>query len=478
MLRASMKAFCSCWLILGVGIYAYASLVGTSHATPISIANPSFEKDKSGETAPLGWTIFGEGGISIAQLDKNLYTAPVAGLDGHNVCSWSGAGSGGIRQVLTARLLADTTYKLSMATGTRPGTAPFGGYRVELSTVSGVPILSWDGVGRNPAPIGQFTMTSRSVTTGSQPSGLGERLQISISRPPGHDGGYLDIDDIRLTAVPDRVSHERGPIDVFLVAGQSNAHSWGVDAAQLSKGNRHYAEAPSTLALLAYMQKNRPDPLYSIGSPAHLSIQGAGFGNCDGFGPELSAGTDLAESLKKPIALLKYTVGTAGLITNFRKEGPADPNPANHLYEPMIEFFKTSIQQLREQGYTPRVRALFWLQGESDSGDVRSAMGYAKAISLFISDLRGDLEAPEMKVFLTGLNANTVALGTRPDVIAVFNQGMADIHQSDASVYYISVDDIKTGFADDIHYSADQSIDIGQRWARAYLATQVNTVQP
>jgi len=474
-----MKGFYFFWLIFGIGVYASTSLVGTSHATPILIANPSFEKDKSGDTEPSGWTVFGEGGIGLVEADKDLYTAPVAGFDGHKVCSWSGPGSGGIRQVLTARLSAGTTYKLSLATGTRPGTAPFGGYRVELSTASGVPILSWDGVGRNPAAAGQFAITSRSVTTGRQPPGLGERLQISICRPPGHDGGYLDIDDIQIAAVPDRASRDRGPIDVFLVAGQSNAHGWGVDAAQLSASYRHYADAPSPQALLAYMQKNRPDPLYSIGSPARLSTQGAGFGgNCDGFGPELSAGTDLAELLKKPVALLKYTVGTAGLITNFRKEGPADLNPANHLYGPMLEFFKKSIQQLRDQGYTPRVSALFWLQGESDSGDLRSAMGYAKAIAQFISDLRGDLQAPEMKAFLTGLNANTVALGTRPDVIAVFNQGMADMHQSDARIYYISVDDIKTGFVDDIHYSADQSIDVGQRWARAYLATQANSARP
>lgn len=464
------KSFSRLLIAVGFG-FKIASLVGAAYAEPVIIINSSFENAKVGEAKPSGWSVFGDGGTGSVTSSDAHYAARAKGVVSDQVCSWSGPGTGGIRQVLAARLLADTTYTLSLKTGTRPDVSPFGGYRIELSTVSGVPILSWDGVGRNPSPAGQFTATRRSVSTGSHPAGLGEHLQISISRPPDHEGGYLDIDDIQLTATPDRPTEKRGEIDVFLVAGQSNAHGWGVDVAQLSADNRHYADSPSPNALLAYMQKNRPDPLYSVGSPAQLSTQGAGFGgNVDGFGPELSVGSDLAEGLKKPIAVLKYTVGSAGLITNFRKYGAADPNPANHLYGPMIEFFQRSLQQLRDQGYTPRLRALFWLQGESDSGDARSALGYAKAIAQFISDLRSDLGTPGMKVFLTGLNANTVALGTRPDVIKVFNDGLAGLGQGDPDVHYVSVDDIKAGFVDDIHYSADQTIDIGQRWARAYLA--------
>ena len=59
---------------------------------------------------------------------------------------------------------------------------------------------------------------------------------------------------------------------------------------------------------------------------------------------------------------------------------------------------------------------------------------------------------------------------TTGEAVAKVNRGMKDLAGQDPLVHFVSTGDITKGFADPIHYSADQEISIGQRWAKAYRA--------
>jgi len=368
---------------------------------------------------------------------------------------------GGFSVASKLTLTSNTTYRLAVGVGTRRS-GNFGGLDFKVETLSGNQLGEWIGANRNFVAPGGFADFSRSFTTGPNPPRDGEKLRITISQPKGAPvNAYTDVQNIRLTATRAANPHFGGqPIDVLIVAGQSNAHGWGSDASQLSVENQRYAVSPNPLALLAYKERNLPDPLDNTGTFATLSPQGPGFaGGFNGFGPELAVGTDLADSSQKPVAIIKYAIGSAGLNLNFKKS-------ANLLYPTFTAFVAAAQQQLREQDFVPTLRAVFWLQGETDVALTPEL--YAKNVTDLVHDLRQDLHAPNLEFFLTEINANMPAWRSKSQAVAVVNQAMVDLGKQDPLVYFIPTADLTNGFADAVHYSANQEISIGQRWAKAY----------
>jgi len=334
---------------------------------------------------------------------------------------------------------------------------------------------SGPGANRNFTAPGTFGTTARRFTTGANPPGLGEVLRVVIEQPvPAFANRYLDVDDVNLTADTAAVRPVGTPIDVLIVSGQSSSHGWQSNAAALNSNNRHYADTPPANALLAYKENGLGDPLYNTGSLAQLSTQGPGFaGIFDGFGPELSLGGDLASRLPHKVAFVKFSVGAAGLDNHFKKS-------VNFLYPLLVQQVTSALAQMRAQGFAPELKGLFWLQGETDAGstgfDQNDAPDYGANITRFVSDLRADLNAPALKFYLTEINKNMPLLLACPLGVQQVNDGMRNLASSDPNVKFITTSDITGGFADVIHYTADQTIDIGQRWAKAYVPPAVEPV--
>ncbi|MBT2746341.1 MULTISPECIES: sialate O-acetylesterase [unclassified Lysobacter] len=457
---------------------AAALAASPAPAAEVAVVNPSFEQDSfAGEftvtNAVSGWRALGESGQRGLLAPETpgiqtFYSGATPGVDGNNIeFHWNG--QSGIEQVLTERLQANTRYTLTVASGTRNGGAgAFGRYDIRLTTQTGKPVVSWSGASRNLAAPGAFADTGRDFETGANPPGLGERLRIELRGSPLANT-YVDLDNVRLTATPVAARPAAMPIDVFIVSGQSNSQGWGANSARLSAANRHYADAPDPRALLGYRQHLLGDALASIGSMAQLDTQGSGFhGNYDGFGPELALGSDYAVGSDKPVAIIKYAVGMAGLAQNFVKTGAS----ATPLYPTLIQHIHAMLAELRGQGYAPTLRAMFWLQGESDAL-FGTGSGYGANLSRFMADVRADVQAPQLRFYLTQINPNMpsfAAPAARTGMQQV-NDGMVQAADADPQrVFYVRTDDIGAGFADDTHYSADQTIDIGRRWAARYLS--------
>ena len=452
-------------------------------ANLVSITNPSFEVDPiAGPNAPLfefrgaaptGWVYSGEAGQGLLAPDAsepnpfyNGFTPGYSGSKAHFSYTLSTAGVPTLSQNLSATLQANTTYGLSVQIGNRSNSDNWGGYHIALKTTSGTLVGEWVGANNNLAPFGQFARTARKFTTGNNPPGLGQALQVVIEQPNlNATGRYLEIDDVLLTADPAPARPAGTPIDVMIVSGQSNAQGWQANVAALNSGNRHYADTPSPNAFIAYKQNAFGQPLYISGSLGQLSSLGAGFaGNFDGFGPELSTGTDLAGRLPNKVAVIKFASGGASLDNHFKKT-------ANVLYADLMATVNGGLAQLTAQGFAPTVKGFFWLQGETDAlgggTDATDAAAYGANITQFVADVRADLGVPTLKFILTQINPNMPALQNQPGVTLV-NQGMQNLATSDANVKYVPTSDITSGFADAIHYNGNQAITIGQRWADAY----------
>jgi len=446
--------------------------------TFVPIVNPNFDVDTiTGGNAPAyqivtptGWTAIGTNPNNLIGLinaaNSTSYPATVTGSSSPNAFfsfSSDGNANPGVSQTLTTLLNSNTTYTLSVQVGNR-NSGTWGGYHILLETTNGTVVGDWVGVYTSVAAPGTFATTAKSYTTGPNPPGLGQPLVIVLEQAVPAAGSYSDFDSVSLVATPAAPRAQGAPIDVYVCSGQSNCHGWYANVASLSPANLHYANAPDARALDAYQCALVGAASYSTGSMGQLAPEGAGHvSNFTGFGPELSAGSDLAARFGRPLAVIKFASGGANLDTQFRKA-------ANYLYPLMLTKITNSLQQLTAQGYTPTLKGFFWLQGETDAG--ANPTTYTNDIAQFVSDLRSDLQVTNLEFVLTEINSNMPNFAAQQTGVAQVNGGMLALVNSDPNVKYVTTHDITNGFADNaVHYTADQTVTIGQRWAAAYTVT-------
>lgn len=107
--------------------------------------------------------------------------------------------------------------------------------------------------------------------------------------------------------------------------------------------------------------------------------------NVSRFGPEVG----IAEKISvldpiKPVYIIKFAYGGTTLTTNWRS--PSSKNTGN-LYQKGLEFILEQLGKLEREDLYPVVKAVCWMQGESDStsNDYNS---YKKLEENFVKDLR------------------------------------------------------------------------------------------
>ena len=110
------------------------------------------------------------------------------------------------------------------------------------------------------------------------------------------------------------------------------------------------------------------------------------------FGPEVGMAEVLSEAYpEETVFILKYTMSGYSLHYHWLCAGQR-----GSIYEACMAFLTTRLDYLREQGYDPRVEAICWMQGESDTTNFKASHYYDNQVA-FAAYLREDLSsyAPE-----------------------------------------------------------------------------------
>lgn len=194
-------------------------------------------------------------------------------------------------------------------------------------------------------------------------------------------------------AISSSVMVGKEKIDVYLVAGQSNAVGIGI----VNNIPRTFKVDTSVLFYHSkYLNQGQGADCWRELSPASVRKEW--------FGVELSFGTSLKKYFPdREIALIKHA--TSG--TNLYEEW----NPGNRKgekrgveYEKWLNTVRQSMKLLEEKGYEPVVRAMVWQQGEADARDIagmENSRKYGENLRNFINAVREELDAPEM-LFIYG----------------------------------------------------------------------------
>lgn len=200
----------------------------------------------------------------------------------------------------------------------------------------------------------------------------------------------------------------RGPVKVFILAGQSNMQGQGA-LKTLDWLGKH----PTQGALLDKLKTK--DGAYSVREDvwvyyprdAKTVKKGpltAGFGADDQkIGPEWTFGHVMGDRYENQVLLIKTCWGGRALATDFRPPGSGGETGAS--YKEMIRIVKDCLANLGKEfpaydGKGYELAGFVWFQGWNDLINKDRVAEYESNLVNLIQDVRRDLEAPKLPVVI------------------------------------------------------------------------------
>jgi len=245
-------------------------------------------------------------------------------------------------------------------------------------------------------------------------------------------------------AAPAATQPKKGPVKVFILAGQSN-----MDGQAQVRTIDFLGEDPEP-ARAALLKVFKPDGSNFVtradvwvANPGVYDILQPGFGGRKNYdklgtciGPEYAFGYYLGAALTNQVLLIKYGPGGTSLNTAWRppSAGPiGDPkldaaeldaatvekwfkgHPGKVLgcqYRLLVDIVRDTLAHLKQHfpaydeqaGY--EICGFVWFQGYNDLGCPQET--YARNLQCLIKDLRKDLQAPQMKAVIGVMGINGV----------------------------------------------------------------------
>ncbi|MEX0775831.1 MAG: sialate O-acetylesterase [Phycisphaeraceae bacterium] len=243
-------------------------------------------------------------------------------------------------------------------------------------------------------------------------------------------------------------------VKVFLLGGQSNMVGKG-KTAELPVA----LQAPQDDVLFFWGQGNGTvnDPLVTSGL---TTLQPGSGGTINEFGPEVTFGQTVADAFPdESFALIKYAAEGTNLHINWGA-------PGGSFYREFRNTVSSGLDALVAAGHTPVIVGMLWYQGAADAKLNRTTEQYEFDLNEFIADLRTNHYGQDLPFFLARLSSGSPLL---PDQLANIRTAQENVAAADPLAYLIDADSLT--FGSNEHINAAGQMELGQRFAQAYIAT-------
>ncbi|NBC65072.1 MAG: hypothetical protein GVY07_05330 [Bacteroidetes bacterium] len=248
--------------------------------------------------------------------------------------------------------------------------------------------------------------------------------------------------------VPPSHINAQEKLDLFILAGQSNAQGWMGDA-------DNYPDDSLSLDESILLNWTFVDNQSSGGKWVAMQSQSGRFQQGH-FGPEVSFARELKKQRFNPV-IFKYTKGATGLARDWKAPGE------DGIYDRMVANLKSGVENLEEQGYRVDVRGLIWIQGESDAGDEKSSKEYYQNLRHMIDHLRHVvLDQPDMKILL-GVDEQHPFLENRPEVV----EAQKKLAEEDSNITFTSMQGLPK--VDTTHLTPEGLVEHGKRLFQGFM---------
>ena len=204
------------------------------------------------------------------------------------------------------------------------------------------------------------------------------------------------------------------PIQIFILAGQSNMEGQGVVAYDHpkhyngGKGNLVWSMKNSKSAALMKHLKDgtgkwveREDVRISFKDQREvrtgkLGIGFTGYGGTSHIGPELQFGHIIGEHIEEPVLLIKTAWGGKSLYKDFRP--PASGGSVGPYYKKMLEEVRAALAALGNRKY--RIAGFVWFQGWNDMVNNDARAEYTVNMINLVIDIRKEFKLPRLPVVI------------------------------------------------------------------------------
>ena len=218
----------------------------------------------------------------------------------------------------------------------------------------------------------------------------------------------------------------KGPIKVFILAGQSNMEGQGVVSMDGErdynggKGNLVWSMKNSKSAeKMKCLQNGKGEWVvrddvqisFKVGDQVRkggLTVGYTGYGGSSHIGPELGFGFVMGNYFQEPVLLIKTAWGGKSLYVDFRP--PSSGGQVGPFYHKMVEEVRAALAELGDQKY--EIAGFVWQQGWNDMCTKPAIPEYAQNLVNLVKDLRKEFQLPSMPVVVGELgNGGPVTSG-------------------------------------------------------------------
>lgn len=187
------------------------------------------------------------------------------------------------------------------------------------------------------------------------------------------------------------------------------------------------------------------------------------------FGPELSLGRTLANSLTgSRIALLKHAEGGRDLQSDWNPNNLGTPDAA-HMWSGLVAKSTAAISALEADGHDVQVAGAFIYQGSKDARNLNGieADNYEENLGIFVDAFRDQFGNLNMPIVLTQIPS------TLDDIRYPRKQTIRDVQGAfalnDSLMGIVQTEDLEFRSDDVLHLASQGQLDLGVRYANAYL---------
>ncbi len=190
------------------------------------------------------------------------------------------------------------------------------------------------------------------------------------------------------------------------------------------------------------------------------------FAQSPSFGPEVNFAHHLSKAYPdKKIKLIKYSMGGTSLFDwspewNAEKAAITQKAELGSLYKKLQNF----VGEVKPKEIP--LAGILWMQGEKDSNFPEAGKVYAENLKLLIEAMRKDFNSPNAP-FILGITNPPKSYAAAAEV----NKAQKEAPQLYPLVKTVSTDGLSK-LSDQLHYDTAGQIELGKRFAEAYLSMQ------
>ena len=264
------------------------------------------------------------------------------------------------------------------------------------------------------------------------------------------------------------------PVDVVVISGQSNGvgctHS---DCIARSIGYSKYQEYMKGYEgiKIAYdcWTKDEGPKFYSQNQSKNDNFVKVMLGQGNSlatFGPEIGISEALNEKYANKLFLIKYACGASNPKDDWvKRDSP--------MYNRFVTYIKKQMNNLKNMGYEPTIKAMCWMQGEGDSYE-GYYQEYYDNTKEFVGNLRNDLKELAGNKDFPFVDAG---INNSPQWQYYRKVNEAKQQFADESENNIYIDTIAAGLhtnqepfdtPDTAHYDTESQVQLGHLFAEAF----------